>query len=548
MLPRVFFSLVCLCPVFVHVAEVARADDVRDLQTEAIETKKAAFGHWGWDRNNYMAWGTHSNRLIPVYTFGTAGQGPGISLKSYQGENSPYASKEKIEKLYGYLPEGTYHPNPPYFDQTNIFDIQKAALDAGKKHIILVVFDGTDWQTTFAASTYKNNGVKYTSGRGTGLHVQDYTANGTTEFGWMVTSPYCDDVDVDVDTQTVSNVEKAMRGGYAYEIAGEYPWSQPTDLKYLISKSEDKKYQHQYTDSSTSASSMTTGTKSYNASINVLPDGTQVPTIAMLAQEKGYRIGVVTSVPISHATPSAAYSHNVHRDDYQDLTRDLLGLPSVSHPDNPNPGVDLLIGCGYGVERTKDNGQGKNFVPGNAYLTDEDMQKADVRNGGKYIIATRTSGVLGREELKEKAREAIEGNHRLLGFFGTKYGHLPFQTADGRYDPTVGRKKTAEAYSENDLKENPKLYEMTEVALDYLGRDSKPFWLMVEAGDVDWANHDNNIDNSIGAFLSGDAAIKTITDWVEKNSSWDETVMIVTADHGHLLVLERPELLVSGEK
>jgi hypothetical protein len=55
MLPRVFFSLVCLFPVFVHVAEVARADDVRDLQTEAIETKKAAFGHWGWDRNNYMA-------------------------------------------------------------------------------------------------------------------------------------------------------------------------------------------------------------------------------------------------------------------------------------------------------------------------------------------------------------------------------------------------------------------------------------------------------------------------------------------------------------
>lgn len=547
MLPRVLCLLVGLCPVLTLLPADVQADDVRELQTKAIEEKRSPFGHWGWDPENYMAWGTHSNRLIPVYTFGTAAAGPGITLESYKGENSPYASEEKIKKLYGDLPAGTLHPNPPYFDQTNIFDIQKAALAAGKKHIILVVFDGTDWQTTFAAATYKNKGVKYTSGRGTGLHLQDYNANGTTEFGWMVTSPYSDDVKVDVNTQKVFPLDKEMRGGYAHEIAGDFPWSQPTDLKYLISKPENKEFLHQYTDSSTSAASMTNGTKSYNASINVLPDGTQVPTIAMMAQEKGYQIGVVTSVPISHATPSAVYSHNVHRDDYQDLTRDLLGLPSVSHPDNPNTGVDLLIGCGYGVERTKDNGQGENFVPGNAYLTAEDMQKVDVRNGGKYVVATRTSGVLGREELRLKALEAIEGNHRLLGFFGVKNGHLPYQTADGNYDPTIGRRKQAEEYSENDLKENPKLYEMTDVALDYLNRDSKPFWLMVEAGDVDWANHDNNIDNSIGAVLSGDAAIKVITDWVEKHSSWDETVMIVTADHGHLLVLEKPELLVPAE-
>ena len=69
------------------------------------------------------------------------------------------------------------------------------------------------------------------------------------------------------------------------------------------------------------------------------------------------------------------------------------------------------------------------------------------------------------------------------------------------------------------------------------------FWLMVEAGDVDWANHDDNIDNSIGAVNSGDAAVKTITDWVERHSNWTESLMIVTADHGHYLVLERPELL-----
>jgi alkaline phosphatase len=78
-----------------------------------------------------------------------------------------------------------------------------------------------------------------------------------------------------------------------------------------------------------------------------------------------------------------------------------------------------------------------------------------------------------------------------------------------------------------------------------LSQNPQGFWLMVEAGDVDWANHDNNIDNSIGAVLSGDAAVKVVTDWVERHSNWNETVLIVTADHGHYLVVQKPELLAA---
>src|SRR5690606_33075507 len=111
---------------------------------------------------------------------------------------------------------GTLNPNAEYFDQTNIYDIQKAALDAGKKHIILVVFDGTDWQTTWIASIVRNGRVNYDSGRGTGLHLQDYKADDTTEFGWMVTSPWCNDAICDVNTQEVQPVEGTLRGGYAF--------------------------------------------------------------------------------------------------------------------------------------------------------------------------------------------------------------------------------------------------------------------------------------------------------------------------------------------
>jgi alkaline phosphatase len=186
-------------------------------------------------------------------------------------------------------------------------------------------------------------------------------------------------------------------------------------------------------------------------------------------------------------------------------------------------------------------------VPGNLYLTAADQQAVDVTRGGKYIVATREPNVRGGVRLQEAAARAAAGQHRLLGFYGNGKlnGHLPFATADGDFQPTVGRSKKAETYSPEDLTENPTLAEMTLAGITAVARPERKFWLMVEAGDVDWANHDNNIDNSIGAVKSGDAAIKVITDWVETHSNWDESLMIVTADHGHLLVLEKPELLIT---
>ncbi|MCA8998803.1 MAG: alkaline phosphatase [Planctomycetaceae bacterium] len=542
------FPLSTLCMILLGFSGPLSADHIRNLQEAAVNNKSAEFGHWGWEPDQYLLWGTHSNRLIPIYTFGTKNAGKGIDLSDYKGKNSPYRDAAKIEKLYDTVPHGTQNPNANYADQTNIADIQLAALKAGKKHIILVVFDGMDWQTTYAAALHRNGEVAYKSGRGQGLHFQDYDASGTSQFGFMVTSPYVDDATLDVNTQQVKAFSEKQHGGYAAEKAGATPWAKPSEPKYLVGQSAEEVFQQAYTDSASSATSMTAGIKTYNASINVDAHGKQVKTVAHLAQEQGYRVGVVTSVPISHATPAAAYAHNVHRNDYQDLTRDLLGLPSISHLEAPLPGVDLLIGAGFGVERAKDSGQGENFVPGNTYLTEQDRQAIDARNGGNYVVSLRQEGVKGAPALQQAAEDAIASKKRLFGYYGVSGGHLPFQTADGQYDPPIGRSKKAESYTEADQLENPTLAEMATVSLNYLSEQDSPFWLMVEAGDVDWANHDNNIDNSIGAVYSGEAAVKAITDWVEQNSSWDQTVLIVTADHGHFLVLERPELLTSGNE
>ena len=89
---------------------------------------------------------------------------------------------------------------------------------------------------------------------------------------------------------------------------------------------------------------------------------------------------------------------------------------------------------------------------------------------------------------------------------------------------------------------------MTEAALAVLSaRPEQKFVLFVEAGDVDFALHANNLDNAIGAVYSGEEAVQTVIRWVETHSNWDDSVLIVSSDHGHYLVVDDPQALTKYE-
>ena len=519
---------------------LAMRDGVAELQAAAAETNVCSWGHWGATVGKYSSWTNHSNRLVPVYVFGG-------NLNSVKGENSVYRSPEKLERVYGFLPTKTVNPKAEYFDQTDVYRLQQEAIAAGKKRVVLMVFDGMDWQTTHAASIVKNNAVLYTEGRGKGLAFLDYQTP-ETDIGFMVTSPHNTGTSFNVDSQIVRTPGGNLAGGYDSHRGGEFPWSVPSDLLYPIGAGEGEK--HAFTDSAASATSMTSGIKTYNDAINVDYTGREVVPLARELQELGFSVGVVSSVPVSHATPACAYANNVERNDYQDLTRDLIGRPSVFHPGGL-PGVDVLLGGGWGEERDKDGSQGENFVPGNRYLPADDLAAIDVENGGKYRIAQRTPGIDGGDLLKQATAKAVSNGERLLGYFGVAGGHLPYRTANGDYRPvaSVGNPETAkpEVYSQSDIEENVTLAEMSLAALEVLESRQKPWWLMVEAGDVDWANHANNIDNSIGAVISGEEAFIAITGWIESHGGWDDTLLILTADHGHYLFLDNPQALCSPE-
>ncbi len=518
-------------------AVAANGDDrLRQMQHDAIESMHADWGYWGSSPERYSTWVTHSNRLIPIYTFG-------MNLEPLREHGSIYRNSAFLENLYGSVPSDTLVNDANYFDQTDVYQLQQQAVADGKTQVILIVFDGMDWNSTYNSALYKNGAVTYTEGRGNGLVFQDYRGS-VTDFGFFVTSPRLGSCRVDVNSQTVVDGERPTTGGYDPKRGGATPWAVAANPLYLIGL--DRTAPHTVTDSASSATSMTAGIKTYNAAINVAVSGKQVETIAhQLQRDRGFAIGVVTSVPISHATPAAAYAHNVSRDDYQDITRDLIGLPSVAHKTQPLAGVEVLLGGGWGEAKQKDAKQGDNFVPGREFYDPEDLRSVSIDRGGKYVVTHRTAGQSGRQALNAATEIAIAGGHRLLGVFGAADGHLPFATADGNFDPTIDVKGETK-YSPDDIDENPVLADLAIAALETLGHDREGFWLMIEAGDVDWANHANNIDNSIGAVFSGDAAVKAVFDWIDSRQQWDKSAVIVTADHGHFFHLQDPQAVADA--
>ena len=56
-------------------------------------------------------------------------------------------------------------------------------------------------------------------------------------------------------------------------------------------------------------------------------------------------------------------------------------------------------------------------------------------------------------------------------------------------------------------------------------------FLMVEGGAIDWASHANYSGRMIEEFVDFENSIDAVMDWVQTNSNWGETLLIVTGDH-----------------
>ena len=273
----------------------------------------------------------------------------------------------------------------------------------------------------------------------------------------------------------------------------------------------------QVTDSAPSMSAYMTGVKMNNEVISMSSNtqaksptadftsncgsgnGQPVSTLLELAKAGGKATGVVTTTRVTHATPAATYSHVCHRDAESDIAAQLVPGGALYNA-KLQDGVDVVFGGGRQF-----------FLPKAA---------GGKRADGRDLVA----------ELKAKG-----------------YGYAADKTGFNALDPA----KTTRAVGlftsshmsydlDRDASKEPSLAEMTAKAISMLAdrKDKQGFFLMVEGGRIDHALHETTAKKALQDTVAFDQAIKTAIDAMkQRDPDLKNTLIVVTADHDHTLVL-----------
>ena len=461
------------------------------------------------------------------------------------------------------------------------------------KNTIIMIGDGMGWEMTRAAAVYKQiqegkTGASlsdfYTAGKGTGLNMQTLTgytlatnygttipdANGVYSTGQAaVTGPNTAATGANPPTAgfvfnptfnpgtTASGGAKVSDGvvgnlvGYDPVRGGINPWTLGTDKEYI---------KLSYPDSANTATTLYTGIKSYNNAIGVDIFEDNIEGALAKAAAQGKSTGLVTSVPIDHATPAAAAANVNRRNKYDE---DYPALDNILQQELRIYQPTVILGGGHplsapgtplpsGVETPQTS---------NTYIRESTYKEFSTKpNDNLYDYTFLERGKDAAKVLAETAAKIDPNNgDRLFGLYGARgqNGNLPVSSANGDYSTTgldmfsvnssKGLKQdflrplkageTDAQFIATERNENPTLDDLTKAALNILGKDPDGFWVTIEGGDIDWAAHDNNIDNLIGATLDFDKSVGSVIAWINANGGWEENQLIITADHDHYLTL-----------
>lgn len=217
------------------------------------------------------------------------------------------------------------------------------------------------------------------------------------------------------------------------------------------------------------------GEKTNNTFIGVDPDLNKLESISTALKKDGYKVGIISNVPINHATPGAFYANVPSRFQNYEIMKSI-----------PDSGFEFFAGSGFNDYYGKDG----NEVGSEEYLESKGYQV-----------------YFGKEEYQ--AREDVD---KVVLCQKHNKG------------------KEAENYSitDNTGLELYTLDDMLKVGLEFLG-DEEPFFIMCEEGMIDWAAHTNGTMNLINHILELDKAVQTAYEFYLKHP--DETLIIVTSDH-----------------
>ena len=103
--------------------------------------------------------------------------------------------------------------------------------------------------------------------------------------------------------------------------------------------------------------------------------------------------------------------------------------------------------------------------------------------------------------------------------------------ADSHLDYEYARNKSDDG--------QPSISEMTTTALSVLMNPSNKngFVLVVEGGRIDHAHHQNYANRAMEETVAMHKAVQDAVDYLEKRNMLDETLIIVTSDHSHVMTM-----------
>ena len=269
-------------------------------------------------------------------------------------------------------------------------------------------------------------------------------------------------------------------------------------------------------DSANTASAIFTGVTTYKGAINVDGEGNPTRTVAEAASADGMAVGIVTSVPFDHATPAAAGgAHVPNREMFHEIAHQML-----------TSGVcDVIAGAG---NPEYDDNALKRTEASYSFISSEDWH--DLR-AGELKDADGAAWTL-MEDAQQIASLA-SGDVPLPLIMVPKVGQTLQQQR-----PPRDKARTAAPGEHPCNPDMPRLKDLSLAALNGIDDDPDGFFLMVEGGAVDWAMHDNQLGRVIeemADFHDTIEAVSHILDAGDRGYDWSNTLVIVTADHDHLL-------------
>lgn len=226
-------------------------------------------------------------------------------------------------------------------------------------------------------------------------------------------------------------------------------------------------------DSSSSATSIATGKKTHSGMLNMmLGSSEELETIAeKLHKQKGWKIGIVTSVNLNHATPGAFYAHQASRDFYYNI----------------------------GVELTE---SGFEYFAGGAFL-EEDGAK-----GNLYELAEAAGYQIADTQAEAEGITNSDGKVIVVAEHLADSGSMNYE---------IDRQEGEWA-----------LADYVKKGIEVLDND-EGFFMMCEGGKIDWAGHANDAGTVIHEVLALADAVQVAIDFASEHL--EETLILVTGDH-----------------